>query len=46
MGKTEDRIMQESIFIKGARENNLKNIDIEIPRDTLVVIGQRRRMLN
>ena len=38
MGKTEDRIMQESIFIKGARENNLKNIDIEIPRDKLVVI--------
>ena len=30
--------MQESIFIKGARENNLKNIDIEIPRDKLVVI--------
>ncbi len=30
--------MQESIFIKGARENNLKNIDLEIPRDKLVVI--------
>ena len=30
--------MQESIFIKGARENNLKNIDLEIPRDRLVVI--------
>ena len=30
--------MQESIFIKGARENNLKNIDVEIPRDRLVVI--------
>ena len=30
--------MQESIFIKGARENNLKNIDVEIPRDKLVVI--------
>ena len=30
--------MQDSIFIKGARENNLKNIDIEIPRDKLVVI--------
>ena len=30
--------MQESIFVKGARENNLKNIDIEIPRDKLVVI--------
>ena len=30
--------MQESIFIKGARENNLKNIDVEIPRAKLVVI--------
>ena len=28
----------ESISIKGAREHNLKNIDIEIPRDKLVVI--------
>ncbi|MDR2384088.1 MAG: excinuclease ABC subunit UvrA [Tannerella sp.] len=27
-----------SIFIKGARVNNLKNIDIKIPRDKLVVI--------
>lgn len=27
-----------SIFIKGARVNNLKNIDVEIPRDKLVVI--------
>ena len=27
-----------SIFIKGAREHNLKNIDVEIPRDKLVVI--------
>jgi len=30
--------MQESIFVKGARENNLKNIDVEIPRDKLVVV--------
>ena len=30
--------MANSIFIKGARENNLKNIDLEIPRDKLVVI--------
>ena len=28
----------ETISIKGAREHNLKNIDIEIPRDKLVVI--------
>jgi excinuclease ABC subunit A len=29
---------QDSIFIKGAREHNLKNIDVTIPRDKLVVI--------
>ena len=28
----------KKIIIKGARENNLKNIDVEIPRDKLVVI--------
>lgn len=27
-----------SIFVKGARVNNLKNIDIEIPRNKLIVI--------
>lgn len=27
----------DKIFVKGARENNLKNIDVEIPRDKLVV---------
>lgn len=30
--------MQNSVFVKGARENNLKNIDVEIPRDKLVVM--------
>jgi len=30
--------MQDKIVIKGAREHNLKNIDVEIPRDKLVVI--------
>ena len=28
----------KNIFVKGAREHNLKNIDIEIPRDKLVVL--------
>jgi len=28
----------DSIFVKGAREHNLKNIDVTIPRDRLVVI--------
>jgi excinuclease ABC subunit A len=30
--------MQDSIVIRGAREHNLKNIDVTIPRDQLVVI--------
>ena len=30
--------MRENILIKGARENNLKNIDLEIPREKLVVL--------
>lgn len=29
--------MSKDIIIKGANENNLKNIDITIPRDKLVV---------
>ena len=29
---------EHSIFIKGARVNNLKNIDVEIPRDRFIVI--------
>src|SRR5881227_3274617 len=30
--------MQQQIRIRGAREHNLKNIDVELPRDRLVVI--------
>ncbi len=30
--------MQKTISIRGAREHNLKNIDVEMPRDRLVVI--------
>ncbi|MBP3520766.1 MAG: excinuclease ABC subunit UvrA, partial [Oscillospiraceae bacterium] len=30
--------MQDTISIKGARTNNLKNISVEIPRDKLVVL--------
>ena len=30
--------MKDSIYIKGACENNLKNIDVEIPRNKMVVI--------
>jgi len=30
--------MQQHIRIRGAREHNLKNIDVDLPRDSLVVI--------
>ncbi len=30
--------MQDKIYVKGARENNLKNVDVTIPRDKLVVM--------
>ena len=29
--------MNDKIVIKGAKVNNLKNVDLEIPRDKLVV---------
>jgi len=31
-------MMKDKIIIKGAREHNLKNVEVEIPRDKLVVI--------
>ncbi|WP_088370404.1 excinuclease ABC subunit UvrA [endosymbiont 'TC1' of Trimyema compressum] len=30
--------MKDKIIIKGAKENNLKNIDIELPRDKMIVM--------
>ena len=30
--------MKDEIFVKGAKENNLKNIDVHIPRNTLTVL--------
>ncbi|NLV50128.1 MAG: excinuclease ABC subunit UvrA [Clostridiales bacterium] len=30
--------MRDYIFVKGARENNLKNVDVKIPRDKFVVL--------
>jgi excinuclease ABC subunit A len=29
----------DKLIIKGAREHNLKNIDLELPRDRLIVIS-------
>ncbi len=31
--------MNDKLIIKGAREHNLKNIDLELPKDSLVVIS-------
>ena len=30
--------MQEKLIVKGARQHNLKNITVEIPRNKMVVI--------
>ena len=30
--------MRDTISVKGAREHNLKNIDVELPRNKLIVI--------
>ena len=35
---TRNKINQEYLHIRGAREHNLKNIDTRIPRNTLTVI--------
>jgi excinuclease ABC subunit A len=32
-------LIMEKLIIKGAREHNLKNIDLELPRDKLIVIS-------
>ena len=32
------KFFMEKLIIKGAKEHNLKNINLEIPRDKLVVI--------
>ena len=34
---TEEENMRDKIFIKGAKVHNLKNVDLEIPRDKLIV---------
>ena len=34
----EEVVIMEKIIVKGARENNLKNIDIELPKNKLIVM--------
>ena len=36
--KEEQKAMNSFIRVRGAREHNLKNVDVDIPRDQLVVI--------
>ena len=38
LGRKVEIVASDSIVIKGAREHNLKNVDVTIPRDKLVVI--------
>src|SRR6186713_3433449 len=33
-----DRMPSDKIVVRGAREHNLKNLDVEMPRDQLIVI--------
>jgi excinuclease ABC subunit A len=38
VGKRTDVVSEKNIYIKGARSNNLKNIDLVIPKNKLVVV--------
>ena len=38
LGRKVEIVASDSIVIKGAREHNLKNVDVTIPRDKLLVI--------
>src|SRR3712207_6125966 len=38
MNTIKGHTMRDIITIKGARENNLKNIDVELPREKLIVL--------
>ena len=33
-----NQVSNKNIVVKGAREHNLKNVNVEIPRDQLVVL--------
>ncbi|MEL3907036.1 MAG: excinuclease ABC subunit UvrA [Treponema sp.] len=39
MNETQTGAALNTLIVKGAREHNLKNIDVELPRDKLVVIS-------
>ena len=36
-GRAEQQLATDTIVIRGAREHNLKNLDLELPRDQLIV---------
>ena len=36
--KTDKKALKREIYIKGARSNNLKNIDLRLPKNQLIVV--------
>ena len=38
-----DRMPSDKIVVRGAREHNLKNLDVEMPRDRLIVVTMEQR---
>ena len=44
--EVQNRAHVNKLIVKGAREHNLKNIDVELPRDKLIVVSGLSGMWN